>query len=208
MVKIEKTKEMLRKLPQQKPHIEFISALLTIPVLITVIMLNLNNLRAKPAVPAPTITGTPSPASPISQTPKNQTQFPVSVLTTTQISITPQPTTNPDQCIKDIGPIDIISPQEGQTLTANPLCIEINYTPGNYCSVVWAYKINNGPLSDYSNNSVCYNNLPNGVNTFILQVKSLISSVNKTIVRKFNVQTGQSSSLTPTAAASSSATTQ
>src|SRR5947209_6468834 len=58
---IRKTKEIIKKLPAQKPHIEFISALLTIPVLITVLLLNLNNLKTRPSeVPIPTMSPTPS----------------------------------------------------------------------------------------------------------------------------------------------------
>jgi hypothetical protein len=195
----EKVKNVTRKTLEHKPHLEFISGILTIPVLITAILLNLNNLRSKPAAtPTPTPIQNQKPATIYQQTP----------VTSVQKATSPQPTTNPNQCIKGIGPIDITYPQEGQTINnTNPLCIDISYNGDNYCAVVWAYKINGGSLSDYSNNSVCLYNLPAGNNTFSLQVKSLVSNSVKTIERHFNY-VAPTPAPTSTTSASSSATNQ
>lgn len=171
-------KEKIKKLPEKKPHLDFIAAVLTIPLLAVTLYLNLANLKSK---------NTPTPA------PTSSQNAPVTIIerntipqgiTPQVITTTPKPT-DTTSCIQDIGPIDISSPSEGQTVTTNPVCIDINYNAGNYCSVVWAYSINGGPLSDYSNNSVCLYNLPSGNNTFTLQVKSLSSASTKTLHRNF-----------------------
>ena len=195
--KILNVKENIKKLPDKKPHLDFIAALLTIPVLITVLILNLANLKPKSTQTTPT----PTPG----QTTRTIyiTQPGGGNITPVHTTNPPQPTSNPNSCIKEIGPISISSPQEGDTVTSNPACITISYNTGNYCSVVWAYKINNGPLSDYSNDSVCLYNLPNGTNTFELNVKSLASNSTQTLVRHF---TYKGPATTPTPSNSPSAT--
>ena len=47
MAPIEKTKEIIKKLPEHKPKLDFLAAVLTVPVLITVLILNLSNLNKK-----------------------------------------------------------------------------------------------------------------------------------------------------------------
>lgn len=190
--KMIKVKEGLKKLPDKKPHLDFLAAVLTIPVLVTVLFLNLSNLRAKP---------TASSVTPSITTVPTIDYRPVRNLTPLVVTRTVQPSVSvdPNACIKDIGPISISSPNENDIVTSNPVCIGINYQQGNYCSVVWAYQINGGPLSDYSNNSVCLYNLPRGQNTFQLSVKSLSSNSTQTLIRHFTYN----SSVTPTAAPSS-----
>lgn len=165
---LQKSKEIAKKLPAFKPHLDFIAAVLTIPVLITVIILNFANL-AKPKAP-PSLTPTPN---------QNITAVPVAHKATT-----PTPTDSPS-CNPGIGKLSITTPQENDTVTANPVCVTIEYDGTGYCSVVWAYSINSGPLSDYSNNSVCLYNMPEGPIHFQLQVKSLTSGQTQTIVRNF-----------------------
>ncbi len=204
---MEKTKQIIKKLPLRKPHLDFLAAMLTIPVLITVLVINLSNLESRKSSVTPTPTATP-----VAQTKQTlqagespQTKIITIQVTPTAATVTPSPTPNPDTCIKGIGPIDITYPQENQTVSDNPLCISINYTQGNYCSVVWAYKINNGNFSNYSNNSVCLYNVPQGSNTFTLEVKSLVNSDTKAIIRDFEYVTNTQVTQTPTPVASSSA---
>src|SRR5579859_2170149 len=172
--KITTIKESITKLPDKKPHLDFIAAVLTIPLLVITLYLNLSNLKGKN-------TASLSPTPLASQSYQNKVNTPVSEITRIVVTATPQPTANTNTCIKDIGPIDIVSPTEGQTVSDNPVCIDINYQAGNYCSVVWSYRINNSNWSDYSNNAVCLYNLPAGNNTFELQVKSLSSASTKTL---------------------------
>ena len=185
MAPLTKTKEIIKKLPEHKGHLDFLAALLTPVVLITVILLNLGNLQNTKSKNA--TSPTPSPKS-----------SPITV-------IEKSPSINAASCTKGIGPIDVSYPQEGQTVSDNPLCIGITYTQGNYCAASWAYKINGGSFSDYSNNSVCLYNLPQGNNSFILQVKSQVNSDQKTIERHF-IYNGVSNGLnSPTPIATSAA---
>lgn len=193
-----KTREIIKKIPAQKPHIDFIAALLTIPVLLTAIILNFNSLQGRKL--SSTLTPTPS----VSKTPTIKKTSTFSIPSPVQINSTPLPTTDPNQCKKDIGPIDITFPQEGQTVSDNPVCINISYSGDGYCAVVWAYKINDGSLSDYANNSACLYNVPSGDNTFTLQVKSLVSNNTKTITRHF-VYKSNIVQASPTSAPSTSA---
>ncbi len=214
-IKMGKTKELIKRLPEKKAHFEFISAVLTIPVLITVLLLNLNNLLPKNT--KPTLSPTPSVVVTLSETPVDSQRITSSYsqsfispqVTSVLITSTPEPTTNQNQCTPGIGSIDIGYPTEGQIISNNPVCIGIDYNAGNYCSVVWAYSINGSPLSDYSNNSVCLYNLPSGNNSFTLQVKSLVSNDTNSITRHFNYNppVQPTVTLTPTASASSSAST-
>lgn len=179
MAPLEKSKEVVKKLPAFKPHLDFIAALLTIPVLLTVIILNFGNLF-KPKTESPTPT-------PIVQT-----------ITAVPGTKTIVPTNSPS-CKQTIGPIRISEPQEGDIVTANPVCITIDYQGEGYCSVVWAYSINSGPQSDYSNNSVCLYNMPSGTIHFQLFVKSLTSSATQTLTRTFTYQPATTPTPTSTA---------
>lgn len=189
-----KLKERISKLPEQKRHLDFIAALLTIPLLAITLYLNVTTLKNKNATPTPTPTNKPQSVNQDSQ----------KIVSPIVITTKPQPTVSQEVCVKDIGPIDIAFPQEGQIVNTNPVCIDITYQAGNYCSVVWAYKINNSSLSDYSNNSVCLYNLPQGTNTFELQVKSLVSPSTKTLHRNFLYKSNEAS---PTAQLSPANTT-
>lgn len=170
---IHRSKEVVKKLPLIKPHLDFIAALLTIPVLVTVIILNFSNLSK-------------NKTTQISPTPTQQTQNGrmVTVIPVKPTHTNPTPTDSPT-CKQDIGPISIADPTEGDTITANPVCISIDYAGEGYCSVVWAYRINGGALSDYSNNSVCLYNMTAGTVTFELDVKSLVSNQTRILTRTF-----------------------
>src|SRR5258708_3761435 len=130
-------KDRLKTLSEKKPHLDFIAAVLTIPLLALTLYLNVANLKNKTAP----VTPTPQPAVTIIE--KNNT--PQVVIP--KVITAAQPTANTTSCIKEIGPIEISSPTEGQTVIANPTCIDINYQAGNYCSVVWSYSINSSTWS-------------------------------------------------------------
>lgn len=189
--KLLKIKERISRLPEKKPHLDFIAAILTIPLLIITLVLNLNNLTGKNSASKITPTLTPAPTIIYQGISENVTPL--------RVTTKPQPTASQNQCIKDIGPISISYPQEGQTISDNPVCIGINYQAGNYCSVVWAYQINGGNLSDYSNDSVCLYNLPSGQDTFVLHVKSLASPSTMTLTRSFSYKNiSDTVTITPT----------
>lgn len=194
---VRKTKEIVKKLPVIKPHLDFLAALLSIPVLLTVIILNFSTLT-KNAKLTQSTAPTPIPTSSLT----NSQNIPVKSLTVMPVKTTPTPTSaGTTPCTPGIGPISIDSPTEGQTVNTNPVCIQISYQGEGYCSVVWAYKINGGPLSDYSNNSVCLYNMLGGEVNFELDVKSLVGSNTKILKRSFlyeNATTSPTPSSNPT----------
>lgn len=168
MAPLQKTKEVVNKLHKAKPHLDYVAALLTIPVLITAIIINVTNLQNRSkATPTPT---------PVTQA----RTYGNTGIQTVKVTSAPPPTDRPG-CTPGIGNISIDSPQNGDVVNTNPICINISYQSQNHCGVVWAYRINGGPLSDYSNNSVCLYNVPAGPVSFSLQAKSLVNSDIKTL---------------------------
>lgn len=185
-----------RHIPDKKQYVEFFTAVLSIPVLITVILLNISNLSSiKNNKPNPAPTTIPAPQKIYITEPGSQTK--------TIIIATPQPNDNPVSqapCKPDIGPISIVSPAEGQTEADNPVDIDISYQTGVYCSVVWSYRINGGNWSSYDNNSVALYNLPRGQITFDLRVQSVVSAQTTSLTRHFTYNGNGGIIATPTVA--------
>lgn len=180
-----------RKIPEKKPYIEFFTALLTIPVLLTVILINYNNLKGnntnkQPTAPEkifvyPTQSGTEGKDV-------NQPATQETVVVTKEA------------CKKQLGPVSITSPQEGEIVTDSPASVDVSYDSNTYCGAVWSYRINNGKWSDYDDKSIALYSLPQGNIKLELKVKSLATSDEKTITRNF-IYRGGSSEPTPTIAA-------
>ena len=180
-------KKKLDRIYEKKPLVEFIVATLSIPSIILLLILNFNTLRnnnnnAKP-------TPTPTPNENVSVPGSNPNFF------VQPVSRAPHPTQLPFStqapCNKSLGPVSITSPNEGDTVTNNPVEITISYDDTDYCSAVWSYSINGGSWSDYNNSSVALYNLPDGPVQFQLRVKSLTSSDSTTLTRNFTYN-GQS----------------
>ncbi len=172
----------LQKAPERKHYLEFITAALSIPVLLTVILLNLNSLNTKKDPEANKTQPTPQTVIIKETSPSNSANQ--TVATPTSAS-----------CKKEVGPISVSYPSEGATITDNPVNFIIRYNNPDYCSVVWSYRINGGSWSEYSSNSPSVFNLPNGNVTFELRVQSTVSQDQDQLVRKFIYQ---GSSATPT----------
>lgn len=190
-MQVEKIKRAVRKFARvrlQKIHLDWIVGILSIPVLITAIVVNWSNLSTKHPT---TVPATPSPQVII--VPQNNT------------GVVPTSST----CIKSVGPITISSPTEGEIVSDNPVCITIDYSDPTYCSVVWSYRINGGSWSDFNNTSPCLYNLPSGQVSVNLRVNSTVSSDQKSLTRTFTY-TGSNTitttvTPTPTNTATSSA---
>lgn len=175
---IRKTKYSYRALPDKKQYVEFFTAALTVPMLLTVIIINLNNLRSnKEAAPTPT--------------PVQERPIVVNVPESTGTKNGTQPSNT--ACTKGIGPISIDYPDENETIYDNPIQIDINYQQGNYCAAVWAYRINDGKFSDYDDKSIALYNVPNGTIRFQLRVKSIVTGETKTLTRTFIYKGSQDS---------------
>ncbi|QQS43301.1 hypothetical protein IPM65_04010 [Candidatus Roizmanbacteria bacterium] len=192
--------DSFRNLPDKKKYIEVITATLSIPVLLSVIYMNYINIQEK--------RNGPDTSDPVAEQPKDTTPTIITIIrdndnepTTAPENEDGTPTPTPEskgECIKDIGPIDILSPQENSTVSGNPLDIDIRYDQGDYCSVVWSYRINNGQWSDYSDNDIVIYNMSSGKKTLELRVRSLVSNQNKTLTRVFTYQNTDEQIPTPT----------
>jgi hypothetical protein len=178
--KIKSIPQNIKKIKLRKIHLEYITAVLSIPVLITAIIINVGNLTNKKVV----VSATPTPIMVPPRDPQNRQ------------NVTPTPTAQ--ICQKTVGPVSITSPTEGQTVTDNPLCIIIKYADSNYCSVVWSYRLNNGSWSEYNSSSPCLYSLANGDVSFELRVKSTVSSDQETLTRNFIYAGNSNPTTTPT----------
>lgn len=175
-----------RKIPDKKPYIEFVTAILSIPVLLTVILLNLN-----------TLTGNKDKDT------KSEEKTPQTIVVTAPDSNNTQNTTTKDEeCTPEVGNISITSPDEDEIVTDNPVFVSINYKQGDYCSVVWSYRINGGRWSDYDDRSIALYNPPTGAIRFELRVKSVVGNDSRTLTRNFKYQGTDIVQTTPTASSS------
>lgn len=189
-------KKRLERLYEKKPLIELIVTILSIPSLILVVILNFNSLKNINAKPTPTPSTTATNPAAKTTAPNFFTEPIINTPKSAQSDI------NQTVCNKNLGPITITAPNEGDTLTSNPAEIDIAYNNSTYCSAVWSYRVNGSSWSNYDNNSVALYNLPNGQITFELRAKSLASSDTTTLTRHF-IYNGPSTATTPTTASTS-----
>lgn len=175
-----------RKIPDKKPYIEFVTAILSIPVLLTVILLNLSSLTGNKDKETKTENNTPQTVVITAPDSKNQT--------TTN--------TKQEECTPEVGPISIGAPDEGEIVTDNPIYVSINYKQGDYCSVVWSYRINGGKWSEYDDRSIALYNPTPGSIRFELRVKSIVGNDSRTLTRNFTYQGNSIIQTTPTASSS------
>lgn len=187
---VKKVLRSYRGIPDKKVYLEFLTGLLSIPVLLTVILLNVSNLKneKKDSTPSPTPQQQIIYVSPNSKDPDDK----------------PTPTDSP-ACKKGIGEVEIVSPDEGDVISDNPVSLDIDYTPNGFCAVVWSYRINNGSWSNFDDKSIALYNLPRGKVAVDLRVKSIVSGEEKTLSRSFTYNGASSSVNEPTPVASSSA---
>ena len=159
----------LKEFHTKKPYIEFFTAALTVPVLLTVIYLNLNNIRGnnKPAE----VKGEESKTIVITQPSSSNEK---------EIVITKQ------ACEPGIGEVSISSPDEGDSTSNNPVNVDIDYDANGYCNVVWSYRVNDGEWSGFDDRSIALYNLDPGDVKLELRVKSVVNSDTTTLTRRFN----------------------
>jgi hypothetical protein len=189
----------IERLYDKKPLIELVVAILSIPSLVLIVLLNYNTLRNSNKSPEPTV----NPAS-NSAVPTSNTVMPN--FFTAPLTRTPHPTEvqNASQapCNKSLGPVTITYPSEGSTVNTNPAEVDISYDNSTYCGAVWSYSVNGSNWSDYNNSSVALYNLSNGPVTFQLRVKSITSTDTTAVTRHFTY-TGGATAAVPTTASSS-----
>lgn len=175
-------------LPDKKRYFELLTAVLSIPMILTVILVNMNTINKSKESSTPTPT-----SAPIQIVVENPTSG-SSNINPPKINITPTPTPTKTECKKDIGEIEILSPQEGEIITSDNVCINIS-TDSKYCPITWSYKLDNSNWSDYNNNDICLYNLTAGKKELQIKVKSTVIDKTITLERNF---TYQNSTTTPT----------
>jgi hypothetical protein len=179
-------------LPDKKRYIELFTAILSVPMILTAILVNMSTInKSKESSTGATPTSTPiqivveNPASGSGN------------MNPPKINITPTPTPTKAECKKDIGEIEILSPQEGEIITTNNMCINIS-TDSNYCPVTWSYKLDDNNWSDYNNNDICLYNLTAGKKDLQIKVKSTVIDKTITLERTFTYQNSTTPTPTPT----------
>ena len=177
-------------LPDKKRYFELLTAILSIPMILTVILVNMSTINKSKESSTPTPTTAPIQVVVENPASGSGNMNPPKINITTP---TPTPTPTKVECKKDIGEIEILSPQEGEIITSNDLCINIS-TNNNYCPVVWSYKLDDSSWSDYSSNNICLYNLTSGKKTLQIKVKSTLVDKTITLQRSFTYQ----NSTTPT----------
>lgn len=176
-------KVLIRNLLKKKPYLELIVAVLTVPVLVTLIIVNYGNIQNKDKSSADT----------------NQRPIVIEKDNNLSAQNTPLPSVvpSPDVCREKVGPVNIASPKEGAIISENPVNFIIRYEDESYCSVVWSYRINGSVWSEYSSNSPTVYNLPPGEVKFELRVQSTVSDDQDLLERNFTYE-GQLVSSSPT----------
>lgn len=177
---IHKTKAALKHLPEKKQYVELVTAVLSVPLMITVLLLNLGNLR-KTDTP---VTPTPTPTLAVTTNRVSPTDI---ITVPIPTAIVPTINLSPGVCTKEVGPVEIASPKENETLTQDPICIDITRKSNNYCEVVWSYRINDDQWSEYTDKSICLYNLSSGQKNVEVRVKSIASSDQTVLKRSFQV---------------------
>ena len=193
---LEKFRHWYRILPDKKRYLEFVTALLTIPVLLTVIYTNMVRIREDKKS---NTTPTPEKSEKIviiredenKENEKSNTPTPVPTL-----DLSPTQTTK--ECKKEVGPVKISSPSEEEIVQDDLICVKIDYTVGEFCSVAWSYKLDNNKWSDYTSSPFCFSKLDPGKHELDLRVQSVASSDEVTLERTFYIKTKESPSPTPT----------
>lgn len=173
---IERIKKWYRGLPDKKRYLEFITAFLTIPVLLTVLLNNVSNIQKQSNLtPTPTNTSIPMTISPPIPTRE--------ILSNTPSSTPAQETA----CKKEVGPMDILYPNDQDQVSGNPICIELSKQQSNYCSAVWSYRLNGGAWSNYTDRAICMYGLSSGTKKLELRIKSIVSGDELILTRIFTV---------------------
>ena len=193
---LEKFRHWYRILPDKKRYLEFVTALLTIPVLLTVIYTNMVSIREDKKS---NTTPTPEKSEKIviiredenKENEKSNTPTPIPTL---ELS----PTQSTKECKKEVGPVKISSPSEEEIVQDDLICVKIDYTVGEFCSVAWSYKLDDNKWSDYTSSPFCFSKLDPGKHELDLRVQSVASTDEVTLERTFYIKTKEAPSPTPT----------
>lgn len=188
MNRIRKT---IQSLPSKKQYFELVGAMLSIPVLVTVILLNTTSLKNNEKSKTPT----PTPAT-VVVTEKER------VITQPPQIVNNENNNSGPSCKKEVGNVRITSPREDEVVSTNPVCFQIVTDDDSYCPVEYASRVDGGEWSDFSKNTVCVYNLKSGRHTVEVKVKSTESDEVVLLRRNFEVA-GNTTATSPTPAVTS-----
>lgn len=181
---LNRLKNWFRNLPDKKKYLELITAFLTIPVLLTVLLTNLSRIQddKKNAMQ-----NTPTLSVPTKE-----------IVIREVITTTPVPTSEEEKpCIPQIGPVSIQNPTENSIVSDNPFSIIMSYTDGSYCPVVWSYRINNSSWSTYTDKSIDIYNVDRGEKKLEVRIRSTVSKEEKILVQNFTYDPPENKVVTP-----------
>src|SRR3989344_8188082 len=124
---LEKIRGWYRALPDKKRYLEFVTALLTIPVLLTVIYTNLVRIKDEktPEQISPSPTNTEKIIIVTQKEAVEKENSP-----TPQSTIALSPTIEAAACKKEVGPVKIASPKEEEVVQDNQICVNVDYSMG------------------------------------------------------------------------------
>lgn len=187
-------KNWYKGLPDKKKYLEVITAALSIPVLLTVIISNVGNIQER---------NKKDPVDDAKTEKEVITLVPIEVTKEIDPTEKPEPSQSPQitqtqECIDKVGPIELVSPLEDEVITDDPLCLQIEQQSDKYCSLIWSYKLDDDPWSEYTDKQTCLYNLENGKKKLQLKIKSSTSDEEKIISRNFEVKNITDESNTPT----------
>lgn len=204
-----KVKDWYKGLPDKKKYFELVTAFLSIPVLLSVFLTNVNNLNEKSKE-------SPSPAVAGESKREGVTVVPIEIVRdryeeATTVFPTEKPaielSASPASCKRTVGPVEIRSPREGERVTQTPVYLVIGYQIEEYCAVVWSYRINGGSWSEFDDKSIALFDMQPGEKVLELRVKSIASSDEVLLDRRFTYdpEDNASSSLSPSPTATEAA---
>lgn len=203
-----KFKNWYSGLPDKKRWIDVITALLSIPVLLTITWSNLSRIKSEknnniPSNPTPQIIVTNGNNHKEDDNQREPTSTPE--VTKTEEKITSSPTPTPI-CKLDPQPFQINFPSEGETIKVDPVCVVLEAEKDGYCLTKWAYRINNSTWSSYTNDPICLYNMAVGNVRLEVRVKNMVSGREKTYIRNFIYQKEVQVTASPTPSVSVSPT--
>jgi len=199
---IQRIKKWYSTLPDKKKYFELVTAVLSVPMIVTVIIVNLNSINRSKQTTTATITSAPiqvvveAPASASGNInpPKDDKQSKI----TPTVTIVPTATPTSVACKQGVGEVEISSPQEDEVITSDNVCIIIS-TDSDYCGVTWSYKLDDGDWSGFSNQNICLYNLSAGKKNLQVRIKSNVVDKTVTLARDFTYKTAVTPTITPTA---------
>lgn len=187
-------------MPDKKKHLELMGALLSVPMMVTVILVNLNNIKSQKANNAPAENAV-TPIQVVISSPQEATNSQVIASTTKIVATTPTPTKT--ECKKEIGPVEILSPLDGEIITSDLINIDIS-TDSKYCPVTWSYRLGSDNWSDFSNKNISLYNLSPGKKQLQVKIKSAAGDKIVTLERNFIYKSSETVTITPTSSPTAS----